>query len=86
MSTWKSEAATLAMLRSPKLGAEQANDLADDLYQQCGEEWSPARAVGWFFALMPKGWPAPSNEALDSHVLLRMASSENTTDQQHLGR
>lgn len=70
MNSWIAEAAELAKLRSSLLGEEQALDLADDLFRQCGEEWSAAKAVGWFFAVMPRGWPAPTAEALNSHGLV----------------
>lgn len=69
MNNWTEEAARLAKHRSTLLSDEQARDLADDLHRQCGGEGSAARAVGWFFAVMPPGWPAPTAESLNAHGL-----------------
>jgi len=68
MNTWINEAAFQAKLHAPQLTDEHALDLADDLYRQCAateSTWSPAKAVAWFFAFMPAGWPtAPDPRSL----------------------
>ncbi|HEX3140118.1 MAG TPA: hypothetical protein VHQ87_08690 [Rhizobacter sp.] len=64
MNPWMTEAARLARLRAPLLTAERARDLADDLHKQCSE-WTPAKAVAWFFSFMPPGWNASHVAAQD---------------------
>lgn len=62
MDQWTAEAMNLAKTRAPTLDDEHAADLADDLYRAWfGFGWSPAKAVAWFFAFMPRDWePQPA--------------------------
>lgn len=64
MNDWMYEAARLARKRAPQITPMRALELADDLYKAWHEEWTPAKAVGWFFAFMPLGWPVSETERL----------------------
>ena len=58
MNDWMAEAARLSSLLAPRMTADHALELADDLYRACSDFCTPGEAVARFFAVMPKGWNA----------------------------